>query len=284
MSIPVNPPRKQSQDLSNFITRAVTGLIGGPLLLFITYVGGTPFLITGLLLAILSVLEFNALGRQRQVAGYNLIGLPAVLGLVLLFVNHEYAWCLLLLAAAVVLTALLEWQRGVAEGRQGRILMTIAGLLYAGLPTAFLIELRNLPEGLLWIYLIFILTWSTDSFAYIGGRLWGKRKLAPRISPKKTIEGALVGVVGGFGLGLLLLLSANLFIITLLPLLILAPPLSVAGDLFESWLKRQFHVGDSHLNGLDIIPGHGGVLDRTDSLTWVVTLFYLLVVVFKAGF
>lgn len=274
---------KQTQDRSNLITRAITALIGGPLVLYITYLGGLPFILIGLLLAVLSLLEFYALGRERHMQGHTIISLPAVVALVLLFVNHEYGWCLLLVTAVAALAWLLEMQRGTVEGRQARILMTIGGLLYAGLPSAFLIQIRALPEGLLWIFLIFVLTWSTDSFAYFGGRLWGRRKLAPRISPKKTVEGAVVGVVGGFVLGLLLVLAANRFSPALLPLLLIAPPLAVIGDLFESWLKRRFHVGDSHLSGLNIIPGHGGVLDRTDSLVWVSTLFYLFLILLGVG-
>jgi phosphatidate cytidylyltransferase len=283
MSSPENTSRKQAQDRSNLITRIVTALIGGPLVLYITYLGGLPFILIGLVLAVLSLLEFYAMGHQRHMQGHTLIGLPAVVALVLLFSNQDYSWCLLLVIVAAGVAWLFDQQRGTVEGRQARVMMTVGGLLYAGLPPAFLIQIRALPDGLLWIYLIFVLTWSTDSFAYFGGRLWGKHRLAPHISPKKTVEGAIVGVIGGSALGLLLALAANRFTPALLPLLLVAPPLAVTGDLFESWLKRRFHVGDSHLSGLNIIPGHGGVLDRTDSLVWVTTLFYLLVALAGVG-
>lgn len=283
MSSPENTSRKQAQDRSNLITRIVTALIGGPLVLYITYLGGLPFILIGLVLAVLSLLEFYAMGHQRHMQGHTLIGLPAVVALVLLFSNQDYSWCLLLVIVAAGVAWLFDQQRGTVEGRQAQVMMTVGGLLYAGLPPAFLIQIRALPDGLLWIYLIFVLTWSTDSFAYFGGRLWGKHRLAPHISPKKTVEGAIVGVIGGSALGLLLALAANRFTPALLPLLLVAPPLAVTGDLFESWLKRRFHVGDSHLSGLNIIPGHGGVLDRTDSLVWVTTLFYLLVALAGVG-
>jgi phosphatidate cytidylyltransferase len=156
-----------------------------------------------------------------------------------------------------------------------RLGMTLAGLIYAGFPPAFLLVIRALPDGLLWIYLIFAITWGTDTLAYFGGRLWGKHPLAPRISPKKTREGAVVGVIGGALLGLLVLLVANRFSASMLPLLIIGPPIAVVGDLFESRLKRIFQVGDSHLAGLNIIPGHGGVMDRTDALIWVTTFCYI---------
>jgi phosphatidate cytidylyltransferase len=153
----------------------------------------------------------------------------------------------------------------------------VSGLVYVGLPSAFLITLRALPQGFNWLVLVLALTWATDTFAYIGGRLWGRHKLAPRISPKKTVEGAVVGMIGGLVSGSLWAAIAGLLTPALLPLLVLGPPAAVLGDLFESRLKRFFHAGDSHLLGLNLIPGHGGVLDRIDSLIWVVTLAYIYV-------
>ncbi|MEZ4668813.1 MAG: phosphatidate cytidylyltransferase [Anaerolineae bacterium] len=280
MSVSENTPPKQVQDRSNLVIRVITAVIGGPLVLYITYLGGIPFILIGLLLAVLSLLEFYAMGRERHIPGHTVIGFPAVLALVILFINREYGWCVLLVIGTAAASLVLELIQGNPVGRWKRVVMTIGGLLYAGLPSALLIQIRALPLGLLWIYLIFVLTWSTDSFAYIGGRLWGRRKLAPRISPKKTVEGAVVGLISGFVLGLLLLVAASQFTPSLLPLLIIAPPLAVVGDLFESWLKRQFHVGDSHLTGFNIVPGHGGVMDRTDSMIWVASFFYVWIVIF----
>ena len=87
---------KQAQDRSNFITRAITALIGGPLILILTYLGGIPFLITGLVMAVLSVLEFCALGNDRHMPGNIFIGLPAAVLLVLLVTSHQPALALLL--------------------------------------------------------------------------------------------------------------------------------------------------------------------------------------------
>ncbi|MBN8618043.1 MAG: phosphatidate cytidylyltransferase [Anaerolineae bacterium] len=272
--------QKQAQDRSNLITRSITALVLGPLVLLIAYLGGIPFLITGLLLAVLTLMEFYALGRTHNQQGHLAIGLPVVVVMVLLLTAHETSLIqgLLLDAALIFIAALLslalEAYRGWQQGWRGRVAITAFGLIYAGLPPAFMIRIRALPDGLLWIYLIFALTWGTDTLAYMGGRLWGKRMLAPRISPKKTIEGALVGVVGGFLIGLIVVLLAGKFTPFLMLILLLAPPVAVIGDLFESGLKRHFQIGDSHVTGLNIIPGHGGVMDRTDALIWVVTLFY----------
>ena len=274
---------KQAQDRSNFITRAITALIGGPLILMLTYIGGIPFLITGLVMAVLSVLEFCALGNDRHIPGNIYVSLPGAVILVLLVTSHQPALALLTVVVVVVAALLWDFLRATSEKRLQRVGMTLAAFLYSGLPPAFIILIRALPDGLLWMFLIFALTWGTDTLAYLGGRLWGKRLLAPAISPKKTIEGAVVGVVGGFLLGLITLIASQKVTPVLILLVLIAPPLAVMGDLFESRLKRYFHVGDSHLNGFNIIPGHGGVLDRTDALIWVVTLFYIYFLLIGAG-
>jgi len=261
----------------------ITALIGGPLILIITYLGGIPFLITSLIWAILSVLEFCALGNDRHMPGNIYVGVPGSVLLLLAVVNHQPLWALAVVVAVVVLTFIWEALRGTSENRLQRVGLTLAALLYSALPAAFIVLIRALPDGLLWMVMILMFTWGTDSFAYLGGRLWGKHLLAPTISPKKTVEGAAVGVIGGFILGILTLLAGQKLTLLLLVLSLLAPPLAVMGDLFESRLKRYFHVGDSHLSGFNIIPGHGGVLDRTDALIWVVTFFYIYFLITGAG-
>jgi phosphatidate cytidylyltransferase len=161
-----------------------------------------------------------------------------------------------------------------------RTLITLGSVLYVGFPAAFAIAIRNLPDGLLWLVVVFCITWGTDMLAYIGGRLWGRTKLAPMISPKKTLEGAIVGVVGGILPAAIVLGLNNKFTVATLVLLALGPLLAILGDLVESWLKRAFQVKDSHLMGFDILPGHGGVLDRVDGLIVVVTFVYVFLLFF----
>ena len=155
--------------------------------------------------------------------------------------------------------------------------MTLAGVFYIGFPSGFLVAIRNAePNGIIWLLAIFSTTWSTDTFAYLGGRLFGKHKLAPRLSPKKTIEGALIGVLFGFGITLVLLAATDLLNSTTLLLILLAPFVAIAGDLFESALKRYFKVKDSFVQGLNVFPGHGGVLDRVDAMLWVTVIYFIM--------
>jgi phosphatidate cytidylyltransferase len=266
-------------NVSNFRVRLLTAAVAAPIVLLVTVWGGLPFWAAGLIFAALALLEFYALGVARGVQGAYIVGLPTVIGLVVAIVTRQYGAALLVVGLTALATLALEGIRRAGDGLAGqRLLITLVGLLYTGLPAAFMLELRALPDGLLWILTVFAVTWGTDTLAYFGGRWWGKRPLAPRISPKKTIEGALVGLIGGALIGALALALGGQLRPDLLPLLLIGPPLAVLGDLFESWIKRSFGIKDSHVAGINIIPGHGGVLDRTDALVWVITLFWLWLV------
>lgn len=148
---------------------------------------------------------------------------------------------------------------------------TVAGTTYLGALLASFVALRMRPNGLYWVALAVITTWVTDSGAYFVGVSLGRRRLAPRLSPKKTWEGAIggwvIGVIGGTALGLWLLKLSLVIAIILASTLCLLAPL---GDLAESMIKRQMGVKDSGR----LIPGHGGMLDRLDSLLFVLPATY----------
>ncbi|MEO8610634.1 MAG: phosphatidate cytidylyltransferase [Chloroflexota bacterium] len=271
---------KKEPGRSNLAVRAISALILGPLVLILVFLGGWPFVGLVLVLAVVSLLEFCELGRGQEIPGNTVIGLVALIFLLIAYAVGQISWLLILFPITGVTVFALETLRGTQplSRRWGRVAVTLGGLAYAGLPSAFLMVIRALPDALIWFAFIICVTWGTDTLAYFGGRFWGKHKLAPRISPKKTVEGAVVGLIFGFAAGIVVLaLSGKLSTGTVI-LALLAPPLAVIGDLFESVLKRFFNVKDSHLAHLNIIPGHGGVLDRTDSLIWVTTLCYLYLV------
>lgn len=149
--------------------------------------------------------------------------------------------------------------------------LMLAGVLYIGWPMSLLVRLRALPDGLWWVLLAIVATSACDSGAYLVGRYLGRRAFAPRYSPKKTWEGTLGGV------GLCLIVTALLGPAWLglppahaLLLGALLGPAAVLGDLAESMIKRRAGVKDSST----LIPGHGGVLDRVDSLIFTVTVVY----------
>jgi len=167
--------------------------------------------------------------------------------------------------AAVATLMFYEWTRIVRGWGPG---WYIGGFFYALLPAIALLWVRgwDLERFYLLIW-AFIVTWSTDIGAYFAGRTFGKRKLAPTISPNKTVEGLFGGIVAATLLGGAWVLATGLGT----PLLALAPLLAVAaqgGDLFESGMKRRAGVKDSGT----WLPGHGGALDRLDGLVPVAVL------------
>lgn len=153
----------------------------------------------------------------------------------------------------------------------------VFGVIYIGLLGGYLVLLRTLPEGGSWLIIGSAITACSDSGAYYVGTTMGRRKLCPQISPKKTIEGALggllAGLVGALSFALLLLPEVNWpFLITASLLLVIA---GIGGDLTESIIKRGTATKDSGR----LLAGHGGVLDRIDSLLFVGPIFYHLLLI-----
>nr|WP_305041264.1 phosphatidate cytidylyltransferase [Geoalkalibacter sp.] len=141
------------------------------------------------------------------------------------------------------------------------------GLIYLALPLGLLAALGDLAWGRQWVFLILLLTMASDTAAYFVGINFGRRKLYPAISPNKSVEGALGGLAGAL-VGVLVAKYWFFPVLNLAECLLLAlilGPLAQAGDLVESMLKRSFGVKDSGT----LIPGHGGILDRLDSLLLV---------------
>ncbi len=156
--------------------------------------------------------------------------------------------------------------------------ITLGGILYIGWLGSYLISLRFLPDGIWWILLSIPTVGIADGGAYLIGTRLGKNKIAPRLSPKKTWEGYLggviFGIIGGAILGMIFHNSAPQ--ITLLDGLILGATLGFLtplGDLGESMLKRQFNIKDSS----NLLPGHGGMMDRIDSWLWAACISYYMI-------
>jgi phosphatidate cytidylyltransferase len=169
------------------------------------------------------------------------------------------------LAAAAATAIYYEWTRIVRGWGAGWYL---SGFVYALVPALALLWVRDRAEhGLALLLWIFVVTWATDIGGYFIGRSFGKTKLAPTISPGKTVEGLYGGMAGAalLGGGWVWLAGLNPTLFVLAPLLAIA---AQGGDLFESWMKRRAGVKDSG----SLLPGHGGVFDRLDGLMPVAVL------------
>lgn len=181
------------------------------------------------------------------------------LGMVMFASWHMLWYGVAWMAACAALSAL---RRRTLTG----IIETGGGTLYIGLPCGLFVWLRDrAPEGLETILALFLIIWAADVFAYFGGKLIGGPKVAVGLSPNKTwsgiVAGTLAGACAGFACGVLFHTSPHLQVVWLAIGAIVATT-GLMGDLFESFLKRRFGVKDASR----LIPGHGGVLDRIDSL------------------
>jgi phosphatidate cytidylyltransferase len=148
------------------------------------------------------------------------------------------------------------------------------GILYIGLCAAHFVLLRHLPDGVYWLAVLTAITIGSDTGAYYAGRYFGRRKLCPNISPGKTVAGAIGGLLIGTGaavlVGILLPGSVEGWKLALVGLLLV--PVGIAGDLTESVVKRATNTKDSGI----ILAGHGGLLDRIDSLLLTAPVLYYL--------
>ena len=152
---------------------------------------------------------------------------------------------------------------------------TLVGVLYLGLPLAILVLTRELPDGAGAVINVLVGVWVFDTASYLGGRLWGKTPIAPRTSPKKTVEGAVIGLAAG----VLAVWIAGLYMDWIegwqsLILGLAICPAAYLGDLFESMLKRDAGAKDSGR----LLLAHGGVLDRFDALLFASVASYFVTV------
>ena len=235
----------------------------------------------GLVLA-LAAAEFALLFRRhgfRPATGL-IVGGTVLLTISRFFSGFDQAPALLTALFLVAMTwHLVDFERGAP--RSGTDLaITLAGILYLGWIGAFLISLRRMPDGEWWLLLALPSVWLADTAAYFVGRAVGKRRLSPRLSPKKTWEGYLAGLVGGALTGLLFAPlwqmgagpASGVSPASGLLLGVIIGALAPLGDLGESMIKREIGVKDSGT----LLPGHGGALDRLDSWLWAGVLgFYL---------
>ena len=195
-------------------------------------------------------------------------------------------WPFVLFWAAAACIVLWEWTRLVARSSAGEsyprfLAWMIAGLLYAGVLALAPAILRRDPAlGFVAILFLFAVVWATDIVAYFTGRALGGPKLWRAVSPNKTWSGALGGVLGGVVAALAVAKLAGLGIASMLVLVAVGLSIaSQAGDLLESALKRRFGAKDAS----DIIPGHGGLMDRLDGFLTAV-LAAVMVGLLRGGF
>jgi phosphatidate cytidylyltransferase len=241
--------------------------------------GGWPYGFFVTLVLGVAAWEYWNLFRIGGFAPSRVLVVGGVAGLALItLIRPEYLIpSIVLLTLAAMTYHLVDYERGRDKAATD-FGITLGGILYLGLIGSFLISLRNLPDGKWWVMLVLPSVWLVDTGAYLIGSRYGKHKLSPRLSPKKTWEGFFAGIVFGVVIGAVLaalwhLMSPAVTIERGALIGFLMGVLTPLGDLGESMIKRQAGVKDSS----QILPGHGGVLDRIDSWLWAGVIGYYVI-------
>lgn len=270
------------------LTRIITGIVGIALAAFIIMQGGWLYAVFAILLSFAAWHEyasaFDHLGKPlARLAGFVAVSL---------FGTAAWLWGSAWFIAIATFAVLLVFTEAVFRHRTFAVdqaCFSIAGIVYVGFCFAHLILLRfmapdvvlatpvgDMTLGCAFLWVMFLGTWSSDTFAYFAGSFFGKHKMCPAVSPKKTVEGFLGGLVGTTAVVAALGCALD-FSVPLMALLgVLLAITATVGDLAESIIKRYTGVKDSGR----LIPRHGGVLDRFDSVMFTAPFVYYFIQVF----
>ena len=266
------PRRRQRSDLGGRVLAAIPAIAFA---IFIVVQGGLIFALGIIGLGILALHELYTMTRRVEPA--KLAGFLSLAALVLAALYGDQYQVLLVLAISVPVTFVLSLARPHRENVSWAIAVTLLGVVWVGVALAHAMLLRELPHGDGLVVDVLVGTFVGDTAAYFAGRAYGRHPLAPRISPNKTVEGLIGGIVGGTAAFWLAGLYQDWLSGT--EALIIGACVALAapvGDLFESLLKRDLEVKDTGR----FFGAHGGVLDRLDAVFFTaVTAYYVSVAV-----
>ena len=261
-----------------FTTRLISGII--LVLLAVLFVGKGGLILFGVtaLISLVGLFElYRVLGiENRSVGAVGYITALSYYG-ILWWEGHEYL-NLMIILCLMVLMGLYVFT--FPKYKTEEITGAFFGVCYVPVMLSFLYQTREMQDGVYLVWLIFLSSWGCDTFAYCVGKLFGKHKMTPKLSPKKTVEGAIGGIVGAAVLGFLygtffknnMIQVTNPGVISAAACAI-AAVISMVGDLAASAIKRNHDIKDYG----NLIPGHGGILDRFDSMIFTAPAIYFAI-------
>ncbi|NQU17262.1 MAG: phosphatidate cytidylyltransferase [Candidatus Saganbacteria bacterium] len=263
--------------------RALTIILTVPIIWACTYFGGLAFLALILSLALLSINEFYKLMMKKgYMPAFWLGNVITIFFIIFAYYSLERNWEPAH-SAIFTMAAIFAFMAGVFLKREKDtsvdIAVTIMGIVYIGWFFSYFLFIRNMTDHGGYLFFLMLTIWANDVVAYLVGTRFGKRKLAPNISPKKTVEGAAAGFMVCLAAAGIFSWIAKLPLIHALILGAIIGIVAILSDLIESVIKRDAGEKDSS----NLVPGHGGVLDRMDSfiLTVPVMYYYLVWVVLR---
>jgi len=268
--------------LSETKVRVISSIVGIPILIAIIILGGIPFRIALTVFCLIGIYEFYQ-AVNKDLKPINNIGyIFSIIFLIFLYrftLTKFYIFISLFLLVLLITMILSHPKFNIRDVEN-----TYIGFFYVCFLLSHIALVRELPSGRIYVWLIFITAWGSDTGAYFAGRKFGKHKLAPVLSPKKTIEGSIGGILMSALLCILYGLAINRFLIEDISSVIirffiigvLGSVVGQIGDLTASSIKRFTGIKDFGR----LIPGHGGVLDRFDSVLFTAPMVYYLVILF----
>lgn len=263
------------------LTRWITGLIAAPLLILLIVAGGsTLFTLFVTTAAMAAIWEYNRIyfhtSFREKPFQYFLPEYVFAALTVLVAGTGAPEWVLFALFTGLIGLGVFSLLRFKDQPQVAKLVAgQIQGIVYIALPLALIVLIRNGEAGRFWILAILVTIFAGDTAAYYAGSNLGKRKLCPSVSPKKTIEGALGGLAANITVGFILKLFflPQVGWVPILVMCVLLGAVGQVGDLFESVLKRAAGIKDSG----NILPGHGGILDRIDALLFAAPVAWIFI-------
>ena len=270
---------KKNKKIQSFITRLISGIFLLVALVFILYTGGDLLFFVCATLSICGLIElFRVFKLANSRLAYIAYLLTVFYYVMLLYYRNMGILLFLILLLLLLLTFyVFSYPKFTIK----QVSMIFFGIIYVAITFSFIYLIRTINKfGIYFVWLIFISSWGSDTFAYCTGLLFGKHKLSPILSPNKTIEGAIGGVLGSFILGViytylvLYKFTDNIQISSLRVGIAcgIGAIISMIGDLTASAIKRDYKVKDYG----NLIPGHGGILDRFDSVIFTAPALYFI--------
>ena len=263
-------------------TRVISAIIGLPLILGTLFIGGNFLIVIVFLLSILGLYEFyNAFANVGYKPSAWIGYISTTIYYYLIAAKKNSIVSLLAILFIVILLLFLDILKRDNNIIDGAV--TILGMIYVSFMFSNIIYLQNGAHGRFLVWLPFLTAWSSDTFAYFAGNAFGKNKLCYKISPNKTVEGSIGGILGSMIFSIVAGIIFNNIGFSI-PLLhygiigILCGIIGQIGDLFASFIKRFCKVKDYG----SILPGHGGILDRFDSILFTApTVYFYFTIILK---
>lgn len=260
-----------------FKTRLLSGIVLVALAIFFIISGHEILLFSTLTISCIGMFELYRVFKMEK----SLLVAPAYLAAILYYINLRWTFISDIMMLFMALTILLMFVYVLSYPKYDakQLMAAFFGVFYVAMMLSYVYQIRTLNNGVYLAFLVFLCSWGCDTCAYCVGVLIGKHKMAPKLSPKKSIEGAVGGVVGA---ALLTAIYCAIFsskmnidvteIVVLALIAAIAGLISMIGDLCASAIKRNYDIKDYG----KLIPGHGGILDRFDSMIITAPIIYYL--------